>query len=82
AKKNTGKQPVSPRNRRKVVVSADSDSDSSDLSSVISISSDTEDDKKAKQISTTRDYKDDLPYPTYWTEVMSNLTHTPVSVSP
>ena len=30
----------------------------------------------------TRDYKDDLPYPTYWTEAISNLTHTPVSVSP
>ncbi|KAJ4371059.1 hypothetical protein N0V86_008754 [Didymella sp. IMI 355093] len=81
AKKTNGKHPVSPQNRRKVVASSGSDSDSSDLSSVISISSDTEDDKKAKT-SNTRDYKDDLPYPTYWTEVISNLTHTPVSVSP
>ncbi|KAJ4349137.1 hypothetical protein N0V95_004832 [Ascochyta clinopodiicola] len=78
--KTNGKQPISPRNRRKVVSS--SDSDSSDLSSVISISSDTENDKPAKKTSKTRDYKDDLPYPTYWTEVISNLTHTPVSVSP
>lgn len=82
AKKANGKQPISPRNRRKVVTSTDSDSDSSDLSSVISISSDTGDDKKTKKASNGRDYKDDLPYPTYWTEVISNLTHTPVSVSP
>jgi xeroderma pigmentosum group C-complementing protein len=82
AKKISGKHPVSPQNRRKVVASSGSDSDSSDLSSVISISSDTGDDKQAKKTSNTRDYKDDLPYPTYWTEVISNLTHTPVSVSP
>ena len=82
SKKNIGQQPISPRNRRKVVASSNSDSDSSDLSSVISISSDTEDDKPAKKTSKTRDYNDDLPYPTYWTEVISNLTHTPVSVSP
>ncbi|XPT00438.1 hypothetical protein M3J09_009591 [Ascochyta lentis] len=80
SKKIRGKHPVSPQNRRKVVAS--SDSDSSDLSSVISISSDTEDDKPAKKTPKTRDYNDDLPYPTYWTEVISNLTHTPVSVSP
>ncbi|KAJ4983871.1 Rad4 transglutaminase-like domain-containing protein [Stagonosporopsis vannaccii] len=77
-----GQQPVSPRNRRKVVTSTAPDSDSSDLSSVISISSDTEDEKLTKKKSKTRDYNDDLPYPTYWTEVISNLTHTPVSVSP
>ena len=82
AKKVNGKNPVSPQNRRKVVASSGSDSDSSDLSSVISISSDTEDQKKGKKMSNTRDYKDDLPYPTYWTEAISNLTHTPVSVSP
>ncbi|KAJ4330920.1 hypothetical protein N0V87_009594 [Didymella glomerata] len=82
AKRIGGKNPVSPQNRRKVVASSGSDSDSSDLSSVISISSDTEDEKKGKKTSNTRDYKDDLPYPTYWTEVISNLTHTPVSVSP
>ncbi|UPX20665.1 uncharacterized protein EKO05_0010891 [Ascochyta rabiei] len=80
AKKTNGRQPVSPRNRRKVV--AFSDPDSSDLSSAISISSDTEDNRPAKTTSKTRDYKDDLPYPTYWTEAISNLTHTPVSVSP
>ncbi|KAF3042566.1 hypothetical protein E8E11_007877 [Didymella keratinophila] len=82
AEKVNGKNPVSPQNRRKVVASSGSDSDSSNLSSVISISSDTEDEKKGKKTSNTRDYKDDLPYPTYWTEVISNLTHTPVSVSP
>lgn len=84
-KKSNGNQPISPRNRRKVVASSGSDSDSSDLSSVISISSDTEDgkpSKKTSKASKTRDYNDDLPYPTYWTEVISNLTHTPVSVSP
>lgn len=80
--KTAGLQPISPRNRRKVVASTDSEPDSSDLSSVISISSDTEDEKSAKKKSKTRDYNDDLPYPTYWTEVISNLTHTPVSVSP
>lgn len=82
AKKVNGKNPVSPQNRRKVVASSGSDSDSSDLSSAISISSDTENEKKGKKTLNTRDYKDDLPYPTYWTEVISNLTHTPVSVSP
>lgn len=82
AKRANGRKPVSPQNRRKVVASSGSDSDSSDLSSVISISSDTEDEKKGKKTSSTRDYKDDLPYPTYWTEVISNLTHTPVSVTP
>jgi xeroderma pigmentosum group C-complementing protein len=78
--KNSSKQPVSPRNRRKVVASPDSDS--SDLSSVISISSDTDEDKPNKRTSKSRDYNEDLPFPTYWTEVISNLTHTPVSVSP
>ncbi|KAF2621391.1 Rad4-domain-containing protein [Macroventuria anomochaeta] len=81
-KKSTRQQPISSRNRRKVVASSGSDSDSSDLSSVVSISSDAEDDKLAKKASKTRDYNNDLPYPTYWTEVISNLTHTPVTVSP
>ncbi|KAL1605815.1 hypothetical protein SLS59_002934 [Nothophoma quercina] len=81
-KRANGAQPISPQNRRKVVASPDSHSDSSDLSSVISISSDSEDGKSATKSSKTRDYNDDLPYPTYWTEVISNLTHTPVSVSP
>ena len=77
-----GQKPISPQNRRKVVTSSGSDSESSGLSSVISISSDTEDDKSSKTKTKTRDYKDDLPYPTYWTEAISNLTHTPVSASP
>ena len=81
-KRSNGAQPISPQNRRKVVASSDSHSDSSDLSSVISISSDSDDSKSAKKSAKTRDYNDDLPYPTYWTEVISNLTHTPVSVSP
>lgn len=80
--KKAGQKPISPQNRRKVVASSGSDSESSGLSSVISISSDTEDDKSSKKKMKTRDYKDDLPYPTYWTEAISNLTHTPVSVSP
>ncbi|KAL6711758.1 hypothetical protein ACN47E_002801 [Coniothyrium glycines] len=56
--------------------------DSSDLSSVISISSDTDRERTAKKSSRSRDYSDELPYPTYWTEAISNLTHTPISVSP
>lgn len=80
--KKAGQKPISPQNRRKVVASSGSDSESSGLSSVISIPSDTEDDKSSKKKTKTRDYKDDLPYPTYWTEAISNLTHTPVSVSP
>ncbi len=80
--KSAGLPPISPRNRRKVVASSNSDSDSSDLSSVISISSDAEDESVTKKNKRTRDYNDDLPYPTYWTEVISNLTHTPFSVSP
>ncbi|KAE8865707.1 hypothetical protein PTNB73_02801 [Pyrenophora teres f. teres] len=55
--------------------------DSSDLSSVISISSD-EDDRPAKKSPKARDYSEDLPYPTYWTEAISHLTHTPIAVSP
>ncbi|KAH7062953.1 Rad4 transglutaminase-like domain-containing protein [Paraphoma chrysanthemicola] len=54
----------------------------SDLSSVISISSDTDDAKPAKKSPKRRNYSEELPYPTYWTEAISHLTHTPVSVSP
>ncbi|KAH6611886.1 DNA repair protein rhp42 [Boeremia exigua] len=80
--KSTEQQPISSRGRRRVVASSGSDSDSSDLSSVILISSDDSDNKSAKRKVKTLDCNDDLPYPTYWTEVISNLTHTPVSVSP
>jgi xeroderma pigmentosum group C-complementing protein len=55
--------------------------DSSDLSSVISISSDS-DEKPTKKPPKARNYSEDLPYPTYWTEAISHLTHTPISVSP
>lgn len=56
--------------------------DSSDLSSVISISSDSEDIKPIKRLPKQRNYGEELPYPTYWTEAISPLTHTPISVSP
>lgn len=57
-------------------------SEDSDLSSVISISSDTDQGKFVKRSPKRRNYSEELPYPTYWTEVISNLTHTPISVSP
>jgi xeroderma pigmentosum group C-complementing protein len=67
---------------KKGQTSADTDmGDSSDLSSVISISSD-EDERRAKKLTRTPKYNEELPYPTYWTEAMSHLTHTPISVSP
>ncbi|KAF1830234.1 Rad4-domain-containing protein [Decorospora gaudefroyi] len=56
--------------------------DSSDLSSVISISSDLEDEQPVKKSPKSRNYSEELPYPTYWTEAISHLTHTPISVSP
>ncbi|KAL5113243.1 hypothetical protein ACEQ8H_008883, partial [Pleosporales sp. CAS-2024a] len=56
-------------------------SDDSELSSVISISSDTDEDKVVKKSPKRRDYVEELPYPTYWTEAISHLTHTPISVS-
>lgn len=60
-----------------------SDSDISDLSSAVSVSSDSEIDKKIpKKPSKGRKYGDDLPNPTYWTEAISTLTHTPIAVSP
>jgi xeroderma pigmentosum group C-complementing protein len=57
-------------------------SDDSDLSSVISISSDTDEEKPTKKSPKQRNYSEELPYPTYWTEAISHLTHTPISVSP
>jgi xeroderma pigmentosum group C-complementing protein len=57
-------------------------SDDSDLSSVVSISSDTDEDKPVKKSPKARNYSEELPYPTYWTEAISHLTHTPISVSP
>jgi len=56
--------------------------DSSDLSSVISVSSDSEAERPAKKSPKARNYSEELPYPTYWTEAISHLTHTPISVSP
>ncbi|CAG5149543.1 uncharacterized protein ALTATR162_LOCUS2391 [Alternaria atra] len=56
--------------------------DSSDLSSVISVSSDSEDERLAKKSPKSRNYSEELPFPTYWTEAISHLTHTPISVSP
>lgn len=60
-----------------------SDDDTSDLSSAISISSDSElNVKPSKKPSKSHKYGDELPYPTYWTEAISHLTHTPIAVSP
>ncbi|KAF1960563.1 Rad4-domain-containing protein [Byssothecium circinans] len=59
-----------------------SNSEISDLSSAISISSDSEaTSQKDKKTSKIRKYGNELPRPTYWTEAISNLTHTPVCVS-
>ncbi|KAI4928308.1 uncharacterized protein J4E92_005792 [Alternaria infectoria] len=56
--------------------------DSSDLSSVISISSGSEDERPVKKKPKSRNVRDELPFPTYWTEAISHLTHTPIAVSP
>jgi xeroderma pigmentosum group C-complementing protein len=73
-------QRAATRNERQ---SLDGDrSEDSDLSSVISISSDTDEDKPVKKSPKQRNYSEELPYPTYWTEAISHLTHTPISVSP
>lgn len=56
--------------------------ESSDSSSVISISSDSDEKQTPKKSFKARNYSEELPYPTYWTEVISHLTHTPISVSP
>jgi xeroderma pigmentosum group C-complementing protein len=77
-----GKLPSRPARRESKAAPEDNLSNDSDLSSVISISSDTEDDKPIKKSPKSRNYNDELPYPTYWTEAISNLTHTPISVSP
>ncbi|KAF1913427.1 Rad4 transglutaminase-like domain-containing protein [Ampelomyces quisqualis] len=60
----------------------DQDPEDSDLSSVISISSDTDEGKAVKKSPKRKNYSEELPYPTYWTEAISRLTHTPISVSP
>ncbi|KAH9876770.1 hypothetical protein IAQ61_002130 [Plenodomus lingam] len=67
--------------KRKASSSVIQFSDSSDISSVISISSDEQDRPAIKPLKTPK-YSEDLPYPTYWTEAISHLTHTPISVSP
>ncbi|ORX98106.1 hypothetical protein BCR34DRAFT_619205 [Clohesyomyces aquaticus] len=60
-----------------------SENESSDLSSAISISSDSDiDAKPIKRPPKVRKYGDELPHPTYWTEAISHLTHTPIAVSP
>jgi xeroderma pigmentosum group C-complementing protein len=53
--------------------------ESSELSSVISISSDSELDRRPTKPPPKA--RDELPSPTYWTEVISYLTHTPICVS-
>jgi xeroderma pigmentosum group C-complementing protein len=59
-----------------------SDSDLSDLSSALSISSGLEPETKSTKVKVKQRKYDELPNPTYWTEVISHLTHTPISVSP
>jgi xeroderma pigmentosum group C-complementing protein len=60
-----------------------SEDDSSDLSSAVSISSASEAERKpTKKASKIRRYGEELPHPTYWTEAISHLTHTPICVSP
>lgn len=77
-----GKTPQrAPARNRVITIGSDSASDS-ELSSVISISSDTDKEKPVKKSPKTRNYSEELPYPTYWTEAISHLTHTPISVSP
>jgi xeroderma pigmentosum group C-complementing protein len=79
---NMGKVPQRAATKAKNA-SVDGDTlEDSDLSSVISISSDTDEDKPMKKSPKRRDYSEELPYPTYWTEAISHLTHTPISVSP
>ena len=78
--KSKGKQPVQAK--RKGHSSDIEMHDSSDLSSVISISSDTDEDRPVKKSTKSRNYGEELPYPTYWTEAISHLTYTPISVSP
>jgi xeroderma pigmentosum group C-complementing protein len=77
-----GKLPQrAPTKDKKVSLNGNA-SDGSDLSSVISISSDTDEDRPVKKSPKRRNYSEELPYPTYWTEAISHLTHTPISVSP
>lgn len=78
--KGKSTQPQVIRKRSDSVDSATSKS--SALSSVISISSGSEEERPVKKSSKMRNYSEELPYPTYWTEVISYLTHTPISVSP
>ncbi|KAI4955110.1 hypothetical protein J4E91_000966 [Alternaria rosae] len=73
--------PLTATNKGGKTAEVDPD-DSSDLSSVISISSGSEDGRPAKKASKSRNLRDELPFPTYWTEVISHLTHTPIAVSP
>lgn len=58
----------------------------SELSSVMSISSDDGEEAGSKDPENAPQWQDRfygriLPYPTYWTEAISNLTHTPVAMS-
>jgi xeroderma pigmentosum group C-complementing protein len=77
-----GKLPQRAPTRDKKASLDDEVSDDSDLSSAISISSDTDEDKPVRKSPKKRNYSEELPYPTYWTEAISHLTHTPISVSP
>jgi xeroderma pigmentosum group C-complementing protein len=78
---SNGKLPQRAVQATKQDVSKADSSENSDLSSVISISSDTDEELQPKKPPKARKYSEELPYPTYWTEVISNLTHTPISAS-
>jgi len=68
---------------RKDISSVTEVDDSSDMSSAISVSSDADDNgRHGKKSPKMRAYSDELPYPTYWTEAISHLTHTAISISP
>jgi xeroderma pigmentosum group C-complementing protein len=58
----------------------------SELSSAISIASGDEEEPGSKDPENAPQWQDRfygrvIPYPTYWTEAISNLTHTPVAIS-
>ncbi|CAO2652741.1 Nn.00g021520.m01.CDS01 [Neocucurbitaria sp. VM-36] len=78
---NVRPKPPTVIKRRRRSTASDA-SESSELSSVISISSGSEQERSVKKPPRSRIHSEELPHPTYWTEAISYLTHTPISVSP
>jgi xeroderma pigmentosum group C-complementing protein len=66
------------KNKEKLIIDASNDSD---LSSAISISSGSEQEQAKKKTAKARPRREELLYPTYWTEAISHLTHTPFAIS-